>query len=228
MKLKKPKLVLFDLDGTMVDSVPDLAFSLDATLEKLGLPERGVDAARCWVGNGIERLVKRGLTNHMTEEPDPELFSKAIAIFRDVYADNASRLSRVYPGVEEGLQYLQAQGIHRACVTNKAERFTGPLLEALGLAPYLEIVISGDTLPKNKPDPMPLLHVAKHFGIACADCVMVGDSRHDIAAARAAGFQAVAVPYGYNHGDDIADAGPDVIIQSIADLAGLFTEDQAC
>lgn len=222
MTWAKPKLVLFDLDGTMVDSVPDLSFSLDATLETLGLSPRGVESARRWIGNGVDRLVKRGLTNDLSAEPDSELFERAIVIFRDIYADNASRFSTVYPGVIEGLQSLQVLGIHRACVTNKAERFTGPLLEALDLAPYLELAISGDSLPKCKPDPMPLLHAARFFDAACEDCVMVGDSMHDMAAARAAGFRAVAVPYGYNHGVDIANAGPDAIIDSIADIEKLF------
>lgn len=223
MVIPKPKLVLFDLDGTMVDSVPDLAFSLDATLEQLGLPKRGIEAARLWVGNGIDRLVKRGLSNHMTDEPDPQLFARAIELFRKNYAENTSRFSLVYDGVFEGLDYLQGAGIHCACVTNKAEQFTGPLLEKLNLAPYMGLVVSGDTLSKSKPDPMPLLYAAKHFSFESSDCMMVGDSMHDMQAAKSAGFKAVAVPYGYNHGIDIAKSKPDAIIQSIANLKNLIS-----
>ena len=222
MVMPKPKLVLFDLDGTMVDSAPDLSFSLDATLEQIGLPKRGIDAARTWVGNGVDRLVKRGITNHMSDEPDPALFDRAIVLFREIYAENTSKYSLVYDGVFEGLDFLQSASVHRACVTNKAEQFTLPLLEQLNLAPCLEFVVSGDTCAKSKPDPMPLLHVAKHFSVDPSDCVMVGDSMHDIQAARAAGFTAVAVPYGYNHGVDIAKSNPDAIINSIADLKDIF------
>ncbi len=222
MAILKPKLVLFDLDGTMVDSVPDLSFCLDATLEQIGLPLRGINAARRWVGNGVDRLVKRGITNDMSDDPDPELFNYAIALFREIYAENTSKYSMVYDGVFEGLALLQEAGVHRACVTNKAEQFTLPLLEQLKLASYLEFVVSGDTLLKSKPDPLPLLHIANHFSIDPSDCVMVGDSMHDMQAARAAGFTAIAVPYGYNHGIDIAESKPDAIINSIADLQKLF------
>lgn len=222
MTIPRPRLVLFDLDGTMVDSVPDLAFSLDATLEQIGLNRRGIEAVRTWVGNGVDRLVKRGITNHMSDEPDPELFHRAITLFREIYAENTSKYSLVYNGVFEGLAYLRESGIHCACVTNKAEQFTLPLLEQLKLAPYLELVVSGDTLSKSKPDSMPLLYAAEHFSINPSDCMMVGDSMHDMQAAQSAGFTAVAVPYGYNHGIDIAESKPDAIIQSIADLKELI------
>ena len=217
-----PQVVLFDLDGTLVDSVPDLSFSLDVTLAELGMPVRGVEAARHWVGNGIERLVKRGLTNDLYAEPDPELLERAMAIFRSVYAENTSRHSRVYPGVFDGLNWLRSQNVNCACVTNKAEQFTIPLLEKLDLAGYFATVVCGDTLPKCKPDPMPLLHVAGFFDASPQNCVMVGDSMHDMAAARAAGFAAVAVPYGYNHGVDIAESGPDKILTTIAEISTLF------
>ena len=213
-----PKLVLFDLDGTLVDSVPDLAFSLDSTLQSLGMAPRGEVAVRRWVGNGIERLVKRGLTNDMEAEPEGELFARAMAIFRATYADNTSQRSQVYPGVLEGLQWLQSRGIRRACVTNKAKQFTEPVLMQLGLSDYLEYVVSGDSLPKRKPDPMPLLHVAEVLGVEACYCAMVGDSMHDIQAAKAAGFMSIAVPYGYNHGIDIAESDPDLLVRSIADL----------
>jgi len=218
----QPKLVLFDLDGTLVDSVPDLHACINEMLTAMGRDLYAEELVRSWVGNGVDRLVKRALTNDMTAEPEDALFVRAIGLFSDTYAINCSRYSHVFPGVMEGLAYLRTQKVHIACVTNKAERFTLPLLKSLGLSEWMEVTVSGDTLEKCKPDPMPLLHVAKELGVEPADSVMVGDSRHDMKAARAAGFRAVAVPYGYNHGDDISAANPDMIIESIADIHKLF------
>ncbi len=219
---KSPKLVLFDLDGTLVDSVPDLHACVNKMLDELDRAPYEEDSVRAWVGNGVDRLVKRVLTNDMMAEPEEKLFTNAIQIFRKHYAQNTSRYSKVYQGVFEGLKYLHSNKIHCACVTNKAEQFTLPLLEKLKLSEWFELIVSGDTLDKCKPDPAPLLHVAATLQLEPADCVMVGDSMHDMKAARAAGFCAVAVPYGYNHGQDITKSNPDFVINSISDIIHLF------
>ncbi len=207
----------------MVDSVPDLHACLNEMLSTMGLPLHSELSVRAWVGNGVDRLVKRGLTNDMAAEPEAELFQKANSLFCEIYAQNTCRYSKVYPGVFTGLKILKVKKIYRACVTNKAEQFTLPLLETLGLSAWMELVVSGDTLTRSKPDPMPLLYVAETLELDPADCIMVGDSMHDMQAARAAGFAAVAVPYGYNHGVDISSSNPDAIIESVADIASLFS-----
>lgn len=215
-------MVLIDVDGTLVDSVPDLAFCVDAMMRELGMPERGETRVREWVGNGVERLVRRALIDRLDGEPDEVLFERAYPLFLDLYADNTSKRSLLYPGVKEGLTYLQSQGYALGCVTNKAAQFTEPLLRDLGIAPFFSIIISGDTLPKKKPDPLPLLHAAEFFGVSPQESLMIGDSVSDVHAARAAGFQIVCMSYGYNHGVDIREANPDVVIDSMAELEGLM------
>ena len=220
----RPDMVLIDVDGTLVDSVPDLAFCVDEMMRALGLPERGEAEVRNWVGNGVERLVRRALTGTLDGEPDPALFERAYPIFLDCYAENTSRRSRLYPGVKEGLDWLRAQGYPLGCVTNKAARFTEPLLRDLGIRDYFGIVVSGDSLPKKKPDPLPLRHAAAFFNAAPERSLMVGDSISDVKAARAAGFRIVCVSYGYNHGRDIRDAHPDAVIDRLDELRGLLED----
>lgn len=217
-----PELVLIDLDGTLVDSVPDLAYASDAMMRDLGLPEPGEDAVRNWVGNGVERLVKRTLTGDLHAEPEQALFDKGYPIFYKYYLESNGQYSRLYPGVLEGLDILKAKGLNLGCVTNKAESFTLPLLKAKGIFDYFGIVVSGDTLPQKKPAPEPLWHAAEHFNAKPENCLMLGDSQHDVKAARNAGFSVIAVSYGYNHGEDINKANPDAVIDSFVELDALI------
>ncbi len=220
----QPQMVLIDLDGTLIDSVPDLAYCVDALMVQLGMPARGEAKVRQWVGNGIERLVKRALIDKLDGEPDQGLLAKALPVYLELYKENVSKRSRLYPGVREGLQFLQDGGYKLGCITNKAAAFTEPLLKDLGIYDYFQIVVSGDTLPVKKPDPLPLLHAAQFFKVDPARALMVGDSISDVKAARAAGFQVVCVTYGYNHGQDIRDAHPDAVIDSMAELSALLAK----
>ncbi|MCB1858386.1 MAG: phosphoglycolate phosphatase [Gammaproteobacteria bacterium] len=220
--MSKPKLIVIDLDGTLVDSVPDLAFCIDAMMAKLNLPPRGEAAVRNWVGNGIEKLVKRALLGQLDGEPDEVLFKQAYAVFLSLYAAHNGERSRLYPAVKQGLDYLHAAGYTLVCVTNKAGQFTGPLLSALGIRDHFALVISGDTLPQKKPHPAPLLHAAQSMEMDPREALMLGDSVNDVQAARAAGFRIICVSYGYNHGEDIRDAKPDAVIDSFAELAQLL------
>jgi phosphoglycolate phosphatase len=224
MSLKRPQMVLLDLDGTLVDSVPDLAASVDWMMSELGLPACGESRVRDWVGNGVERLVMRALTGELWADPPEEAFARALPLFRTAYTEHNGRHSRLFPGVAGGLEYLRGAGYRLGCVTNKAEAFTLPLLRALGIDAYFGIVVSGDTLPQKKPDPAPLLHAAERLGVAPARALMVGDSEHDVKAARAAGFQVACVSYGYNHGRDIATAQPDAVVDSLEQLRTLLEE----
>ncbi len=223
MTTYSPTMVLIDVDGTLVDSVPDLAYCVDQMLIKLGMEPHGEAAVRNWVGNGVVRLVERGLTNDLDGHPDKELFDKAMPIFNDLYSVHHSDRSTLYPGVKEGLEFLQsAKNIRIGCVTNKAEAFTIPILKALGIHDEFEIIVCGDTLEKKKPDPMPLLHACEKLDVLPEDSMMLGDSKSDVKAARAAGFSIICMSYGYNHGVDIRNYDPDEVIDSMTELTDLL------
>jgi len=222
MAICKPKMILIDVDGTLVDSVPDLTYCVDEMMRRMGRPAHGEDKVRDWVGNGVERLVRRALVGQLDGEPSDEDFARAYPLFLELYAENTSKRSCLYPGVREGLDYIKAQGYKLGCVTNKATQFTIPLLKELGVHDEFGVVVCGDTLPVRKPDPQPLLYAARHFGVSADDSLMLGDSKSDVAAARAAGFQIICMSYGYNHGEDIRNYAPDAVIDSMAELSSLL------
>jgi phosphoglycolate phosphatase len=222
--MRKPEMILIDVDGTLVDSVPDLAYCVDEMMAVLGREPHGEVRVRDWVGNGVERLVRRALVGALRGEPEEADFERAYPVFLELYAENTSRRSCLYPGVREGLDSLKAANYRLGCVTNKAARFTEPLLKDLGIHDDFSVVISGDTLTKKKPDPAPLLHAAELLGCQPADAMMIGDSVSDVAAARAAGFQIVCMSYGYNHGVDIREAAPDAVIDTLTEIMPLLEQ----
>jgi phosphoglycolate phosphatase len=212
------KMVMIDLDGTLIHTAPDLADCANRMLAALGRASYPVETVMTWIGNGVPRLVKRALTGEMWGEPDTALFEQALTLYQQHYAEHVSDLSRPFPGVVEGLTQLKARGYRLACITNKAEAFTLPLLRNLDLHRYFELILSGDSLPKQKPDPLPLQHACRHFGISPDHGVLVGDSSNDVEAARAAGMPVLCVPYGYNHGHDIRESHPDAVVDSLVEV----------
>jgi phosphoglycolate phosphatase len=218
----RPELIVFDLDGTLVDSAPDLAYSIDAMLASLGLPPRGLDQVRRFLGNGAERLVKRALTGEMWQEPDPALYEAALARFLNLYNELNGNHTSVYPGVYEALRRLHAAGIPLCVLTNKKRLFTEPLLKAKMLEGFFGFCVCGDDLATQKPDPGPLLHAMRRLGVSAPATWMVGDSATDVATARAAGVKILAVNYGYNHGRDIREAKPDGIIDSLLQICTIL------
>ncbi|RCV91959.1 phosphoglycolate phosphatase [Billgrantia montanilacus] len=216
--LKDIRLVAFDLDGTLVDSVPDLAAAVDRVLGELGLPPAGEAKVTAWVGNGSFTLVERALADALGESPGAQALDAGHRRFLYYYGQDPGSRTRLYPGVREGLDDLKAAGLLLALVTNKPYAFIEPIMEQFGLERHFALALGGDSLERKKPDPAPLLHVAAYFDVPPSACLMVGDSRHDIAAGRAAGFRTLAVPYGYNHGEPVQDSRPDGLVDSLAEL----------
>jgi phosphoglycolate phosphatase len=214
--------VAIDLDGTLLDTIGEITLATNLMLAAQGLPELPDDEVRDMVGKGVARLVRRALAASTGSEPDEVLISKSTDLFRERYEAILGHDTAPYDGVVEGLDRFRAMGLGLACITNKIERFTMPLLERAGLAEYFGIVVSGDTLPRPKPHPDPLLHVAAHFGIAPSGLLMLGDSGNDAQAARAAGCPVLVVPYGYNEGAPVDDLDCDGIIHSLAAAADLI------
>lgn len=220
--MTRPQLVVIDLDGTLIDSAPDLIFAVQQTLRELGLRPLDDGLIRNWIGNGVNMLVKRVLAGKQEPDETPPDFDRAYQIFSDLYAANLSERSRLYPGVLEGLEALRREGFLLACITNKHSRFTGQLLEKTDLSKYFRWVVCGDTYAERKPHPMPLLKTAERFNIDPHDAVMVGDSMNDVRAARAAGFVSVCVPYGYLGRYTVEELGADHVVESIAELPRLW------
>lgn len=222
MQLTGLGAVLFDLDGTLVDSAPDLALAVDAMLLELDRPPAGEARVRQWVGNGAQRLVKRALTGQMEAEPPPELFERALPRFFHHYEASLCVKSMLYPGVREGLRRMRRQGLKLAVVTNKPARFVAPLLSALDIRQDFAVLVGGDTLAEKKPHPAPLVYAAEQLGQRLDRTLMVGDSRNDVLAARRASMPVVCVPYGYNHGEDIRRTEPDAVVEDLCELATLI------
>lgn len=217
------KAVVIDLDGTLLDTAPDLADAAMAMAADLGLPAIELAEVKTYIGNGVSRLVKRVLTRDMHAEPEAGLFARALPLYEKHYGAGVSRKSRPFPGVVEGLEAFRASGVHLACITNKAERFTLPLLKDTGLYDYFELILSGDSLPEKKPSPLPLLHACTVFGCEPEELLLIGDSLNDTQAARAAGSPVFCVPYGYNRGRPVDELDLDAVVSSLAEAAKLIT-----
>lgn len=215
------RVVMFDLDGTLLDTAPQIAEAANRMLVALGKPMLPQAQITTYIGEGVQNLIKRCLVGSMHGEPSEQEFARAQPLYHGFYEANATA-SQVFAGVLPALQQLKKQGYRLACVTNKPEKFTLPLLQHAGLADFFEIVVSGDTLPKKKPDPLPLLHICQKLGTLPAEAVLVGDSETDIQAAHAAGCFVVTVPYGYNQGRAIDVATVDAMVQQLTEVENLL------
>ncbi|HEU0219575.1 MAG TPA: phosphoglycolate phosphatase [Gallionella sp.] len=207
--------IVIDLDGTLLHSAPQLAEAANRMLCEMDYAPVPQELLASYIGNGVGWLVKRALTGEMHATPDAALYEHALPIFEKHYTKLLLG-SKPYDGAIEGLETMRAAGFRMGCITNKAARFTGPLLEGAGLAKYFEIVVSGDTLPEKKPHPLPLLHVAEFFGVPIEQLLMIGDSLNDTLAARAAGCPVFCVPYGYNHGEPAETLDTDAVIADLS------------
>jgi len=221
------RAALFDLDGTLIDTLADLAYATNAMRTDLGLAPLDRALIGTYIGKGVVRLVERALSG-----PDGRAFSvdereQALVLFRDHYLEVNGREAVLYPGVREGLQAFAAMGLKLGLVTNKLAQYTPPLLQQTGLAAFFSCVVCGDTCARAKPDPEPVLYACHVLGVEPAHSVMIGDSINDVQAARAAGVAALAVSYGYNEGMDVDTLDVDAIVPSIEHAARWVAQRQS-
>jgi phosphoglycolate phosphatase len=213
------RAILFDLDGTLLDSAPDLAAAANAMLAELGLPARDPAVIATYIGKGIPKLVERTLAGSLDAAANPVLFARALPIYERYYAEESGRRAVPFPGVIEGLRALRDAGLPLACITNKAERFTLDLLQRTGLDGFFPVVVCGDTVVRKKPDPEPVLTACARLDVRPVDALMIGDSANDCEAARAAGCPVWCVPYGYNEGRPVETLDCDAIVPDLAEAA---------
>ncbi|MET3434891.1 phosphoglycolate phosphatase [Herbaspirillum seropedicae] len=224
-KLTNIKAAIIDLDGTMLDTAADFHVAVNRMRDDLGLTPLSQETIVNFVGKGTENLIRRVLAVDYAEDEAAQYFQQALAAYTEHYLAINGDYSSLYPGVLEGLQALRNKGLRLACVTNKPLAFAVPLLQKKGLRDFFEIVYGGDSFPKKKPDPMPLLQVCQDFALAPAQVVAIGDSSNDAQAARAAGCRVLNVPYGYNHGESIHDVDSDGIVSTLVEAAQQISVD---
>jgi len=216
------RAAIIDLDGTMLDTVPDFELALNAMRAEFSLAPIGQDIIKPMVGKGSEKLIRDVLSLDFDPDRVASVYDQAMAYYQRHYLAINGERSKLFDGVIEGLQALRDMGLRLACVTNKPIAFTTPLLAQKGLAPYFELVYGGDSLPKKKPDPLPLLQVCSDFDLPPPQVVAIGDSSNDAEAARAARCFVLTVPYGYNHGRPVQEIDSDGIVNSLLDAANLI------
>jgi phosphoglycolate phosphatase len=209
------RTILFDLDGTLADTAPDLAYALNQTLEHAGRAPLPFDTIRPVVSHGGTALLQLGFGNDLPRDE----FEHLRAFFLDIYRNNITRSTNLFPGMAELLDAIEARGLNWGVVTNKPAWLTDPLMAELGLARRAVTVISGDTLPEHKPHPAPMLLACREAGSAAAQCLYLGDAERDIAAGRNAGMHTLVALYGYIGGEDAPQSwGADGMIETPLDL----------
>lgn len=213
------RAAIVDLDGTMLDTVPDFHVAINRMREEFGLATITQEAIAVMVGKGSENLIRGVLALDFDAAGVEQRLGEAMEAYQRHYLAINGNHSTTYIDVEAGLKALRAQGLRLACVTNKPAALALPLLDRKGLAPYFEVTYGGDSLARKKPDPMPLLQVCSDFGLAPNEVVAIGDSSNDAEAARAAGCYVLTVPYGYNHGRPIQETDSDGIVGSLLEAA---------
>lgn len=220
-QLKKIRAVLFDLDGTLLHTSPDLAAAANAALAECGYPPMDAKLVEDFVGKGIDVLIQRCLKYLGQPETGP-VFDTMRAAYMRHYAVLNGRHATPYPGVFAGLNALRDMGIKLGVCTNKTAIFTDPLLALAGMSGYFDVVVSGDTAAKKKPDAAPILWACQALGTLPEETLMVGDSGNDAGAARAAGAPVLIVPYGYNEGEPVQNIDSDGIVSDLAEVAALL------
>jgi len=223
--MNNKKLIIFDLDGTLIDSVPDLASSINYMLQELARESFSEELIHTWVGNGAQTLVKRALLGkkELDEKIDALLFENALEIFLNHYEANICVNTFLYPKVKETLEQLHNKNYLLTIVTNKPVKFIQPILDTLEIEHFFHDYIGADSLEKKKPDPMPLQYMCDKFSIKVEEALMVGDSKNDILAAQALNMHSIGVTYGYNYAEPISVYNPTDIVDDFSKIVELLT-----
>lgn len=217
--------VLFDLDGTLLETAPEIAAAVNDALADIGLPPVEPALIRRFIGHGVRQTLSRSYDQAQVSRPNPmpaereAAIDRAMARFDHHYGQRHARLSAPFPGTLEALRALQGAGIRRALVTNKETRFVDQVLAGSELGSLLEVLVCGDTLAHRKPSPAPALHALAQLGVPRERALLVGDSAIDVACARNAGIEVWLVPFGYNGGVPAAESRPDRVIANLGEVA---------
>lgn len=216
------RAVLIDLDGTLVDSVPDIACAANSMRAEFGLSPLSAKQIASYVGKGVDVLVHRALTETLDQRAAPDAFERGRQAFNRCYGEVNGNESRVYPGVRQALEDLRSKAIPLACVTNKPRSFTSQLLERTNLKAWFAAIVSGDDTQEKKPHAAPMLRACQLLGAAASDTAVIGDSENDALGARAAGCRVIIVETGYNEGKSFADLDADAIVPTLLHAARLI------
>lgn len=223
MNFKDKELIIFDFDGTLINSVPDLTLAINTMLKHFQLPEVPVEEVAPFIGNGARTLVKRALKHSMIDaEITDEFFEEAFAFYLKSYGEVPCKDTYLYPGVVETLEYLDEKGYKMVICTNKPYAFIEPILDQLNIKQFFKIWIGEDSLLETKPNAAPLLHLANEMKITTEKCIMVGDSKNDILAAQNAKIDSIGLTYGYNYNEHIVDYNPTIVANDFAQLQNIF------
>ena len=222
MNLRQKELIIFDFDGTLINSIPDLTLATNEMLSHYSLPPLTIEEVTPFIGNGAKLLVTRALEFSMSKKATPELLEEALDIYVDAYNKTVCQETYMYPNVHDTLKQLHNNGFKLVICTNKPYRFIEPILDKLAIKEYFTTWIGEDSIEKKKPDAAPLLHLAELNNTSIDKCVMVGDSRNDILAAQNAKMESIGVSYGYNYNENIKDYSPTIVIDDFKEILTLY------
>lgn len=219
-KITSFNCLLFDLDGTLIDSRDDLADSVNLMLSELNLANLPSETIYNFIGEGVFNLVNRSISASLNRESDVDFSESGVEIFRPIYAENCLIKTKLYDGVKETLNKLS--DFPKAVITNKPHDFSVKILEGLGIAQHFSLVVGGDSFPERKPSPVPLLHAAEKFGFSAEECLMIGDSWVDIEAGKNARMKTCGCVFGFRGRDELEKAGADYLIENFSGLAQIL------
>ncbi|MXV37985.1 phosphoglycolate phosphatase [Flavobacteriaceae bacterium Ap0902] len=220
--LSNKKFIIFDLDGTLINSLPDIANAINHTFSQIGYKELSVEDVSTMIGNGVKLLIERALNKTTGEKPTLEEVQKTMDTYYNFYKNHVCVDTYLYPHVKETLEYLDQAGYDMVICTNKPIDFVEPIIEGLKIKSFFEDWIGEGSLEVKKPDPGPLFYLMEKFSFETQETVMVGDSKNDIMAAQNAGVDSIGLSYGYNYNESIADYNPTVVVNDFAEIQDLL------